>query len=480
MKHARDTEFEDNRMPEKASPSGPGKAEGETYENVRSGGPNNNTIGENGSADKGELAKFKALLAEVEFLCGLGLSPIPIYANGIKGREGKLRDKNPFGPGFQNRASSDFTAAKPWFEDAFDYMGVCPNVGLLNGAIIPARDGRPAGRLIIIDKDIKGPDGKPMTTAKARHDELALAIGCALPPTVMDMSPSGGGHEFYWCSEDAFAPLLGLSIDIGFLPGLDYPIQCLVAPSTGYAWHVCAAPGDIPFAEARAELIAFLAKGGRARADKKAGATADEGNDAPENQAKFIDYLANRAPEAVANAGKHRTMIRVANVGGDLNLTAMTTCELIFKHWNEQKCFPAYDFDRLLHHIETSRPSRASPIGSKTAEGVFDLSAEQIVELGETASIGEKVEAEHDKANAEYERAAAAVKAGAEPRYSEDPDAGLSGDGDGAGPGAASAVVGGIKKKVTTVEKLNSQFGLYSSPEGGDIGLRRVSFPTLG
>jgi hypothetical protein len=152
-----------------------------------------------------EWTRLDFLLVEVGFLCGIGLSPIPVYPNGVKDRKGKLRDKSPFDKGFQLRAFSDFEKTRAWFEEAIEYIGRCPRIGLLNSAAIAARGDRPVGRLIIIDKDVKGPDGKPVTTAAARHVDLESAIRVKLPVTVEDSSPSGGGHEFYWVSEAAFA-----------------------------------------------------------------------------------------------------------------------------------------------------------------------------------------------------------------------------------------------------------------------------------
>jgi hypothetical protein len=84
----------------------------------------------------------------------------------------------------------------------------------------------------------------------------------------------------------------------------------------------------------------------------------------------------------------------------------MMTCELMFEHWNEQKCSRPYDFDRLLHHIETSRASRQEPTGSKTAEGLFgDMSDAQAAEFAEAERIrAEKAEEAKTKADPIFEK----------------------------------------------------------------------------
>ena len=184
--------------------------------------------------------------------------------------------------------------------------------------------------------------------------------------------------------------------------------------------------------------------------------------DSPANQDRVIAFLQKWAPTSTEGEGGRAVMLfQVAHPCADRGCSLRRSAELMLDHWNGEKAFPPFDDDCVIAQVLSLASSRQESVGSKTAEAMFGgdnaLSDEQIA--GYVDKERERVEKE-DGAKGEKTRA--------EPRSSEDPDAGLGGYDDGAGPGAASAVVGGIKKKVTTVEKLNSRFGLYSSPEGGD------------
>jgi Bifunctional DNA primase/polymerase, N-terminal len=113
-------------------------------------------------------------------------------------RRANASGKAPFGNDWQNKATSNWNDLKGWARDALDHFGRCPNLGVLAGAYIPPKDGRPGGYLLPVDLDVKGPDGKPVTTRGARRAELEAKIGAALPETVSDDSPSGGGHDWFF------------------------------------------------------------------------------------------------------------------------------------------------------------------------------------------------------------------------------------------------------------------------------------------
>jgi hypothetical protein len=317
----------------------------------------------------------------------------------------KASGKAPFGNDWQNKATSNWNDLKGWARDALDHFGRCPNIGALAGAYIPPRDGRLGGYLLPVDIDVKGPDGKPVTTREARRADLETKIGAPLPETVSDDSPSGGGHEWFLSPNP-----LSVTQKIALIEGVDIPHQAAIAPSTrgckAYVWRKGCAPWERAIAIAPPELLAFIIKQReRSAVDKATGRAkiAEGANiDSVANRARYRDWLDKYAPEAVENEGKHKTAIGILQRGKDEGLSAVVAAAIAHDSaWNRTRCHPSYELDRLIQMSETSDASRQNEVGSRSPEAVFvDLSPEQTEEM-KKAEADRK--AEQDAARKEAE-----------------------------------------------------------------------------
>jgi hypothetical protein len=91
-------------------------------------------------------------------------------------------------------------------------------------------------------------------------------------------------------------------------------------------------------------------------------------------------------------------MICVAHRCLDSGCSPETTVELMFDHWNFEKCTPPYDFDRLHSHVVSLAGSRQTPIGSMTIEAVFgDLPPDQLAKAmaPPAPELAESIQAAH-------------------------------------------------------------------------------------
>jgi hypothetical protein len=308
-------------------------------------------------------------------------------------RRANASGKAPFGNDWQNKATSNWNDLKGWARDALDHFGRCPNLGVLAGAYIPPKDGRPGGYLLPVDLDVKGPDGKPVTTRGARRAELEAKIGAALPETVSDDSPSGGGHDWFLSPNP-----LSVTQKIALIEGVDIPHQVAIAPSSragkAYAWRKGCAPWERAIAIAPSELLTFIIKQrDKSAVDKATGKAkvADGTNlDAAANRARYRDWLDKYAPEAVENEGKHKTAIGILQRGKDEGLSAIVAAAIAHdSEWNRTRRHPPYELARLIQMSETSDASRQNEIGSRSPEAIFDLGEEQAAEAGDAKTLAE-------------------------------------------------------------------------------------------
>ena len=277
-------------------------------------------------------------------------------------RRAKASGKAPFGNDWQNKATSKWNDLKGWARDALEHSGRCPNLGALAGAYIPPEDGRPGGYLLPVDLDVKGPDGRPVTTRAARRAELEAKIGAALPETVSDDLPSGGGHDWFLSPNP-----LSVTQKIALTEGVDIPHQAAIAPSSragkAYAWRKGCAPWERAIAVAPSELLTFIIKQrDKSAVDKATGkAKVADGTDldSAANRARYRDWLDRYAPEAVENEGKHKTAIGILQRGKDEGLSAIVAAAVAHdSEWNRERCHPSYELDRLIQMAETSDGSR--------------------------------------------------------------------------------------------------------------------------
>lgn len=103
--------------------------------------------------------------------------------------------------------------------------------------------------------------------------------------------------------------------------------------------------------------------------------------DLPEHVNLAVEYLTQRAPEAVEGAGGNETTYRVAAQCRDFGLSPETTFELMLEHWNEAKAFPAWLPADLQTVVGNAYKYATGEWGGRTAAADFEP-----VDLGEDPS----------------------------------------------------------------------------------------------
>ena len=168
----------------------------------------------------------------VKVYLGLGLYLIPIMAGG----------KTPAGP----------WAGDDWpYDRLMDYLAVHPD------ANIAVRTGSWSDRVIVVDVDAHGVDGRK--TMRAYEEENG-----ELPQTLSVRTPTGGAHLYYRIPEGK--PVPGNSV--GGLPGVDVRGEggYAVAPPSSisgigsYRFLRGREPGEVDIAEADEDVMKLLVK----------------------------------------------------------------------------------------------------------------------------------------------------------------------------------------------------------------------------
>ena len=132
----------------------------------------------------------------------------------------------------------------------------------------------------------------------------------------------------------------------------------------------------------------------------------DDDAEASEADVKWaIDYLKNRAPEAVEGEDKHNIMIIVVRAVGDRIPSRTQVLDLVYDYWSEAKCTPPYEYDRLRKHVFTSTASRKTAPGSKSVDVVFDDMSEEQAAALEEAERARAEKADGARANPSMTRA---------------------------------------------------------------------------
>lgn len=94
--------------------------------------------------------------------------------------------------------------------------------------------------------------------------------------------------------------------------------------------------------------------------------------DLPEHVNLAVEYLTQRAPEAVEGAGGNETTYRVAAQCRDFGLSPETTFELMLEHWNEAKAFPAWLPADLQTVVGNAYKYATGEWGGRTAAADFE------------------------------------------------------------------------------------------------------------
>ncbi|MCQ4631652.1 AAA family ATPase [Shinella sp. CPCC 100929] len=182
--------------------------------------------------------------------------------------------------------------------------------------------------LLVVDAD-----GAP---GLASLESLEIAYG--LPQSFRVKTPSGGAHV-YLASPENFKNFVHSIPDF---PGIDIRSDggYVVAPGSVFNGKTYeAVPGEIE--PAGQDIERFLISAA-ARQHQAAAKTPAVELDLPNHIEMAVEYLSQRAPEAVEGDGGNATTYRVAAQCRDFGLSQETALELMLENWNEQKAFPAW------------------------------------------------------------------------------------------------------------------------------------------
>ena len=345
-------------------------------------------------------------------------------SNALK-RDASSNGKKPIGFAWQERITNDPLRVYERFTEVVTDKPLDCNIGFANGTLLP--NGK---RLYIPDLDTKAGKGAERATLAERRKQLEDKFGpvnetvvsrSATPP---EKAPEPGGHLHMEGPADVPVTFRKL------MPGVDFPKQ-VVAPGSAiagrrYEWGI--APWDAERAQAPAAMVIALKLPSK-------GWDADEIDDdaeASEADVKWaIDYLKNRAPEAVEGEDKHNIMLGVVRTVGDRIRSRTQVLDLVYDYWNEAKCTPPYEYDRLRKHVSTSTTSRKNAPGSKSVDVVFDDMSEDVAPPSD--DLAKKIrEANAEAKRRENERQGkAGHNSGAEPGagHNAEPGAGHNSNG---------------------------------------------------
>jgi predicted peroxiredoxin len=230
--------------------------------------------------------------------------------------------------GWQQAATTDITQINTWWSDNPYY-----NIGVKTG------DGT-----LVVDIDTKG--GKPGLKSLGYMEEVL-----GLPEDGFRVQTRSGGFHIYARTDRALRQRIG---DVKDLPGVD--IKCeggyVVGPGSfiGEAGYRVCQEGDF------VKLPEFLEDtiGDRKTRDHKDQDPLIE-LDLPVQVERCIDYLKNRAPEAIAFHSGDRTTFGVAARVKDFGISRELAFDLISEHWNEAgKADPPWSPGELLKLIDNA------------------------------------------------------------------------------------------------------------------------------
>lgn len=213
---------------------------------------------------------------------------------------------------------------------------------------------------IVVDADTK--KGKPGLASLETLDLLGL------PQSFRVKTPSGGLHVYLRVEKqhnnrvDSIPDYPGIDIrsDDGYVLGPGSIID-------GKTYE--ALPGEIEPAGEWLEDI--LLKNAPSHTIAKTKDPVVE-LDLPEHVNLAVEYLTQRAPEAVEGAGGNETTYRVAAQCRDFGLSPETTFELMLEHWNEQKAFPAWLPADLQTVVGNAYKYATGEWGGRTAAADFE------------------------------------------------------------------------------------------------------------
>jgi Bifunctional DNA primase/polymerase, N-terminal len=209
-------------------------------------------------------------------------------------------------------------------------------------------------RLIVADVDVS--EGKPGRKTYALQDML-----WGWPPTQRVKSPSGGTHCIYRGQHV-------MKVN-GFGPAIDSPNYIVLAgmPVKGGRYRYV---NKFNRADAPTWFYEVLGRRDHVRAVNAREAVVEV--DQPRHIADAIRYLIHDAfPALEGNGGEFRTML-TAMMLRDLGISEEYALQLMIDHYNEQKCYPPWEYDGLKQKVANGYAyASMRPIGGSTAEHEF-------------------------------------------------------------------------------------------------------------
>ena len=187
-----------------------------------------------------------------------------------------------------------------------------------------------------------------------------------LPRTHMQRSATGGFHKTYRCSIEIAMALKNAAGHIPGFPGVDVRSASkgyIVGAGSTTTDGVYTIADDAAIANAPTALLELLPKEEPKRGLKFEAPAEDA--DSEQEIARAMDYLNNRAPEAIEGQRGDDTTIIVCNGLYDYHLSEETAFHLL-QEWNETKAHPPWNPEELLKKLRSARKSRKSAVGSKS------------------------------------------------------------------------------------------------------------------
>ena len=96
---------------------------------------------------------------------------------------------------------------------------------------------------------------------------------------------------------------------------------------------------------------------------------ADQDN--PRDIKTAVNYLVNRAPEAIEGSGGDQTTYEVCCRLRDFNLSPEKILELLIEHWNDAKAHPPWDYSSLKRKVANAYKYAKDRPGNATPEAMF-------------------------------------------------------------------------------------------------------------
>lgn len=273
-------------------------------------------------------------LSEALSLADRGLRVFPLRKN----------KKQPAFAGWQGAATTDPDIIRGWFTGEYRDCGV----GVATG------DG-----VFVVDAD--GAEGIASL-------DVIEAVGADLGFVVATLS--GGRHAYFYAPGWVPNSVKALSR----FPGIDIRGQggFVAAPGTFINGKTYTVVRDGPITEAPDWLVETVVGTRKHRAKDTAEVVVPELDTEPAIQ-RAIQYLKERAPEAVERSRGDDTTYRVFCAVKDFGISRDMAVLLASEHWNETKAFPPWEMEDLVAFSENAYAHGQNAIGKKSALAEFEV-----------------------------------------------------------------------------------------------------------